>query len=89
MNRKLNTILFLIGATLVNILVMVLLFLIFFVLFARFVAPSVAPEAGQYILLGLFVLSVIGTYFIYHRIIAALQKRVQLEKHFGPIFRKR
>lgn len=89
MNRRLNTILFLIGATLVNILVMVLLFLILFVLFARFVAPSVPPETGQFILLALFVVSVAGTYFVYHRIIAALQKRVALEQYFGPIFRKR
>lgn len=88
MNRRLNTILFLIGATLVNILVMVVLFLILFVLFARFVAPAVPPETGQFVLLGLFVLSVVGTYFIYHRIMAALQQRVALDKYFGPIFRK-
>ncbi len=89
MNRKMNTVLFVLGATVVNVLLMVVLFLILFVLFARFVAPAMAPEAGQFVLLALLLVSIAGTYFIYHRLIVVLQQKVDMEKYFDPIFGKR
>ncbi|TVQ35762.1 MAG: hypothetical protein EA384_15680 [Spirochaetaceae bacterium] len=89
MNKKVNTVLFVLGATLVNVLIMVFLFLILFILFARFLAPSVPPAAGQFVLLGLFLVSVVGTYFVYHRLIALLQKKVDMERYFDPIFGRR
>lgn len=86
MNKKVNTVLFVLGATLVNVLMMVILFLVLFVLFARFVAPMVPPEAGQFLVLALFIVSIVGTYFLYHRIVVYIQSRVEMEKYFDPIF---
>ena len=88
MNKRLNTVLFILGATIFNILVMVVLFLILMVLFARFLAPSFPPAANQIILLVLFVGSVAATYLLYHRLMRWLTKRYELERYMAPLFGK-
>ncbi|MFW5643255.1 MAG: hypothetical protein ACOCYQ_04445, partial [Alkalispirochaeta sp.] len=67
MNKRINTVLFIIGATIFNIIAMVVIFFVLMVVFARFIAPSLPPGANQIILLVLFVASVAATYLIYHR----------------------
>lgn len=86
MNKRLNSVLFVLGATVVNILLMLLVFFVMLILFARFVAPALSPQANQLILFGLFIASVVITYVIYHFAMRAIAKRVPLEDYFGPLF---
>jgi hypothetical protein len=37
----------------------------------------------------LFVLSIVATYFIYHRVVRWLASKYELENYFGPIFPRR
>ncbi|NJL71228.1 MAG: hypothetical protein HC888_06260, partial [Candidatus Competibacteraceae bacterium] len=46
MNKKANTILFMLGATVVNILLMMLVFLVLFVAFGYLLAPRL-PDAAN------------------------------------------
>ncbi|MCX7786391.1 MAG: hypothetical protein N2442_01685 [Spirochaetes bacterium] len=85
MNKKLNTVLFVIGATLVN-MVMILLFLAGFLLYGAFLAPRLPPEVNSIALLLLFIGSIIGTYFLYHRIMRFLSNKVNWDKYFSPLF---
>ncbi|MFP4011849.1 MAG: hypothetical protein ACLFUM_09110 [Spirochaetaceae bacterium] len=89
MNKRVNTVLFVIGATIANIIVMMVIFLILFVIFGRFLAPMIPPNVGVYILMALFVLSIVITYFIYHRVVKWLSGKYDLEQYFGPIFPRR
>lgn len=89
MNKKANTVLFVLGATLVNILMMILVFLVLFILFARFLAPVIPPTIGQFAILALFIIAMIATYFLYHRLVVFLQSRIDMEKYFDPIFGKK
>lgn len=88
MNRRLNSILFILAATIVNIIAMVLIFGVFMILFARFIAPHLAPSVNQIVLLVIFVGSVAITYVLYHRLMKWLSRRYPLEKYFGPVFGK-
>ncbi|MFO8042963.1 MAG: hypothetical protein R6U25_07165 [Alkalispirochaeta sp.] len=88
MNKRLNSVLFIIGATVANIVSMVVIFAAFMVLFARFLAPHLAPGANQIILLVLFVGSVIITYVLYHRFMKWLGEKYNLQDYFGPLFGK-
>ena len=88
MNKRLNSILFILAATIVNIVAMVLIFGVLMVLFARFLAPQLPPGANQIILLVLFVGSVVLTYVLYHRFMRWLSNKYNLEQYFGPIFGK-
>lgn len=89
MNKKTNTVLFVLGATVANIIIMIVLFLALFILFGRFIAPNVADGAVPVFMLLIFVFSVGGTYFIYHKLIKLIQARVDMEKHFDPIFTRK
>lgn len=89
MNKKTNTILFILGATVGNIVLMLAIFLGLFVLYGRFIAPNVDTTVNQIIVFVIFIGSVALTYFIYHRIIKLLSKKFDLDKHFDPIFRSK
>lgn len=89
MNKRLNTVLFVIGATIGNIIVMILIFLVLFLVFGRFLAPLIPPNIGVYVLMVLFVASIVITYFIYHRIVRWMSNKYELEQYFGPIFPRR
>lgn len=86
MNRRLNSVLFIIAATVANVLMMIVIFGVLLVLFARFVAPMLSPGVNQILLLVLFVGSVVLTYVLYHRLMRWLSRRYDLEKYFGPLF---
>lgn len=89
MNKKLNTVLFILGATLFNIVVMIVLFFILMVVFARFLAPALPPGANQIILLLLFVASVALTYVLYHRIMRYLTTKYDMETYMAPLFKRK
>lgn len=88
MNKKANTILFVLGATVANVVIMLVIFLALFLLFGRLIAPSLPPQANQIIMLVLFIGSIVATYFIYHRLVKWLSEKYDLEKYFDPIFRR-
>lgn len=88
-NKRLNSVLFILAATVGNIVVMTVSFFLLLILFARFAAPSLPAWANQIGLLVIFVGAVVGTYFLYHAFMKYLQKRVKLEEHFGPLFNRR
>jgi membrane protein implicated in regulation of membrane protease activity len=88
MNKRLNSVLFILGATIANIIVMILVFAVLMVIFARFVAPLLTPMVNQIILLVLFIGSVVITYVLYHRLMRYLSQRYNLEEYFGPLFGK-
>ncbi|MFP4329530.1 MAG: hypothetical protein ACLFP6_02315 [Spirochaetaceae bacterium] len=89
MNKRVNTILFVLGASVVNVILMLALFLALFVLFARFLAPSLSPGLNQLIMVVIFVLSIGATYFIYHRMVRWLSTKIDFGNYFDPIFGKR
>ncbi len=89
MNKKVNTVLFIIGATIGNVLFMTIVFLVLFILFGRFLAPVLPPTADQIAVVIIFVGSIVLTYFAYHQVIKMLTNRVDMEKYFDPIFKRK
>ena len=89
MNKKLNTLLFVLGATVVNILLMIILLLAGIVVIARLLPADTNPAAGQLAFLGVFILSIVGSFFIYHRAMKLIARRVDLDTYFDPIFKSR
>ncbi len=84
MSKRTNTLLFMLAATVVNILLMMIIFIICFILLTRFVDPesSLVP-----LYLGLtFLVSIGGSFFLYSRIIKWLNAKYNLEEKLGPLF---
>lgn len=87
MNKKLNTVLFVLGATIINLIVMGVLFLISFILLGLFVSPD---SSYATFFLGLtFLVSIGGTFVIYQFAVKKLTARYNLEEHLDPVFWKK
>lgn len=86
MNKKLNTILFIIVATLVCLSIMAILSLVPLIIFWHFFVPNLDTMSSTIISMVLITAAVIGTFPIYSAIIKQFQKRVPMEKYFDPMF---
>ncbi len=87
MSKKTNTVWFMLGATILNIVLMMILFIICFILITRFVDPnsSLIP-----LWLGLtFLVSIGGSFWVYSRIIKWMNKKFNLEDNLSPLFSRR
>ncbi len=89
MNKKVNTLLFVLGATLVNMFLMVGLFLALFAVYGIFAAARVSPAIHTGVIIVLFTASILGTYFLYHKLVALMSRKMDFEKYFHPIFRSK
>ena len=89
MNKKVNTVLFMVGATLFNVIVMIAIFVVLFLLYGRFLAGAISPQIGQVIIIVLFIGAIALTYVIYHRIIKWISNKWNLDDYFDPIFNRR
>ena len=89
MNKRVNTVLFLLIATLFNILVIFVIFLVGFVLLGQFILPIVSPQVGQILLIVLFCGSLALGYVIYNKTLKWFQQRYKTTEALEPIFRKK
>ncbi len=84
MNKKVNTILFILGATILNLVFMLLLFFILFALLVRFVSQD--SSVFPLLLALLFILSIGGSFFLYTFAMKKLSARIRLEDYLSPLF---
>lgn len=89
MNKKVNTVLFILGATIVNILIMVAIFLLLFTPYVRFLAPQISPQMNNILAMLIFIGSIVATYFIYHWLVKFISKKYDLDRYFDPLFKKK
>ncbi|MCL2763307.1 MAG: leader peptide processing enzyme [Treponema sp.] len=86
MNKKVNTILFVLGATLFNIIITVAAFLLLLIGCAKFILP-VLPEGLQgWFFPVIFIASIAVAFVVYRFILRLLLKKIDVEKYFDPLF---
>jgi hypothetical protein len=85
MSKKTNTLLFILGGTVFNILVTLLCFIIFLVIYGRFL-PMLPESSAAWMLPVIFVASIVASFLIYRLAIKIIMKKVDMEKYFDPIF---
>jgi hypothetical protein len=93
MNRKTNTVLFIIGATIYNIIVFLAVFTVFFMLYIFVVAPYMLGDDGLSgfitpVMLFIFALAIVISFLIYRVTIQFFFRKVDAEKYFDPVFAK-
>ena len=86
MNKKVNTILFIVGATLGNILVTVLLFLLLLVLYSQFIMRLLPGGAQAWSFSLMFIAAITGSFFAYRFALKLLFKKIDMDKYFDPVF---
>ena len=86
MNKKANTIFFILGATLFNILITVSAIFLLLAVYANLLMHRV-PESSQiWFILIIFIASVAISYVVYRSVINFLIKKINMEQYFDPIF---
>ena len=89
MNKKINTLLFLIIATIFNVVVIFIIFIVGFILLGQFILPLVSAGVGQLLLIVLFCGALIAGYFIYSRTLRWINRRYDTTKFLAPLFKPR
>lgn len=88
MNKKVNTLLFVLGATIVNILIMLIIVVFGLVLLGR-LPEHIQESVGQILFVLLFLVAIGGSFYAYHKIIGYVSKKIDMDKYFHPIFKPR
>ena len=88
MSKKTNTIFFLLGATVFNIIVTIICFIIFLSIFARF-QNHIQEETFAWLFPVIFIASIVASFFIYRGVMKIFEKKIDMEKYFDPLFGRR
>lgn len=86
--KKRNTALFMLVATIINIVLMTVFMLVGYILLVRFANPD-KPEAGQIWLIVIFIGSIILAWFVYSLMVKWYTKRVDVNEKFAPLITPR
>jgi hypothetical protein len=89
MSKKTNTVLFLIGATILNIVITVVSFLVLLVLYGRLLVPVLPKEIAAWGMPIIFVGAIVLAFVVYRYAVNILMKKVDVEKYFDPLFMPR
>jgi hypothetical protein len=88
MSKKTNTLWFILGATVFNLLVTVICFVALLLLYVRVLAP-LFPDPENAAAWGfplVFIAAIVLSFVVYRVLLKQLTKRVNIDKHFDPIF---
>jgi len=86
-NKKFNTLLFFVAATLVNVLLTIVLALAVFLPYAVLVGPHVPGAVNLLAVVVILVGAMAGSFPLYRLLVEGLRKKIDFEKVFDPIVR--
>lgn len=89
MSKKTNTLWFILGATVFNILITLVSFVLLLVLYVRVLSPLLPESAAAWGFPVLFLAAIALSFLIYRLVLKQLLKRINVEQHFDPIFGRR
>jgi len=91
LNKALNTIFFLIGATILNLSMLIVLALVIGALLGSMYRKFDINSQAMSLLAVILILlgAVLGTFFLYSRLIKWVIRRWNLDTYIKPVFRKR
>lgn len=89
MSKKTNTVIFLIGATIFNIVITIVSFLVLLVFYGRVLVPLLPKEIAAWGMPIIFVGAIVLAFVVYRFVVNALMKKIDVEKYFDPLFMPR
>ncbi len=89
MNKKVNTILFMLAGTVLNIVTMLGLFLILLFAANLVLTPETDSTIKMVVFLLVITLSVLGSFFLYSRLVKWINEKWDLDRYMHPLFGKK
>jgi hypothetical protein len=85
MDKRVKTLLFILGATVFNILLYFICFMLLMLIYSRIIG-SMPESAQQWGLVVILILPIVISFVVYRFLLKILLKKVDVEKHFAPLF---
>jgi len=85
MNKKVNTILFILGATLFNILITIFAFLLLLFVYGKLVMSHLSEGAQAWSIVVIFIAAIALSFVIYRFALKLLMKKVNVDRYFDTI----
>ena len=89
MNKKMNTVLFILGASILNVILMIIIMTLGLALISLIIPDNISPTLASALFIMVFLLSVGGSFFAYHKGIKLLSTKMDMDKYFHPIFKSK
>ena len=86
MNKKTNTLLLIVGATIFNIFVTILCFFVLLLVYVKFIITLLPEDSNAWGFPVIFIGAVAMSFFIYRFALKLLIKKINVDKYFDPIF---
>lgn len=86
MNKKVNTILFILCATLFNIITTLISFVVFTLLYLRFFIQKLPEASRSWVFTSIFLVSIGISILVYRVVLKYLINKIEIEKYFDPLF---
>jgi Na+-driven multidrug efflux pump len=86
MSKKTNSMLFILIATIVNIVITLVCMLLLLLLYARLICPHLPPESAAWGIPVIFICAIVISFLIYRAGIKFFSKKIDMEKNFDPLF---
>lgn len=86
MSKKTNTLLFVLGATVFNVLITFISLAVLLFIYFKFFIPVLPESAAPWGFPIIFVGAIAASFFIYRTVLKQILKRVDMEKYCAPIF---
>ncbi|MDR1248867.1 MAG: hypothetical protein LBK63_06140 [Treponema sp.] len=87
MNKKANTLVFILIAAAVNVLLVIVSFLVLYLPYALLLAPRLPPGSVIWILALLFLAALVISFTAYQALLKLFMKKVDVRKRFAPLFK--
>ena len=89
MNKKLNTALFMIGATIFNLVLLFVLIVVVMVVISALFRDRLSPSVMSILLIVVFLAAMVGSFLIYNQLVKFIARKIDMEKYFLPLFKRR
>jgi phosphoglycerol transferase MdoB-like AlkP superfamily enzyme len=89
MNKKLNTIFFILGATLLNVLVAIISFILLMLIYVKFLNNLIPEQSGSWVFALIFLISIAVSFIVYRYLLKYLLRKIDVDKYFDPLFVRR
>jgi hypothetical protein len=86
MNKKVNTLLFILCATLFNIIVAMISFIVFTLLYIKFLMLQMPEASRSWAFTSIFLVSIGVSFLVYRIVLKSLIEKIEIEKYFDPLF---
>jgi hypothetical protein len=88
MNKKVNTLLFILGATVFNVIVAVASFIILLIIYGKLIHPRIPETAYSWSISLILISSIAISILVYRAVLKFLLTKINIEQYFDPLFVK-